>query len=117
MSAQIRIIDNKKVSMTGAEWTLFQSICKSYDRSNFKGEDLFKDLFETDGEGIITFLKPPSNRYVSMEVFLFVVCLMNHQHMRNIHKEAASMFGELRSKIQELDAKKSEFARVSDKAK
>lgn len=76
-----RIIDKKRIDLTDDEWQLYQEICKSYDRPNFKGSDLFAELFETDENGIIVFLKPPTN-YTSMEVFLFMMSVMMHQHLR-----------------------------------
>jgi hypothetical protein len=106
MDTFIKIIDNKKVSMTQEEWEMYQSICRSYDRSNFKGEDLFKDLFESNAEGVITFLKPPSSRYTSIEVFLFIVAVFQHQHMRQMYGQLKVLMGEVRSKLDELSAKK-----------
>lgn len=81
MKATPRIIDHKKVMMTTDEWNMYEQICRSYDRANFKGEDLFTDLFETDDDGIIIFLKPPSKRFTSMEVFFFLMAVMQHQHI------------------------------------
>lgn len=81
-----RVIDYKKIDLTEDEWTMYQSICRSYDRPNSKGEELFKDLFETDEEGIIIFLKPPSKVFTSMEVFLFLMSIMQHQHLRRMEK-------------------------------
>jgi len=76
-----RIINNKRIDLTEDEWRLYQEICRSYDKPNFKGSDLFSELFETNEKGIITFLKPPT-RYTSMEVFLFMMSVMQHQHLR-----------------------------------
>jgi hypothetical protein len=81
----IRIIDHKKLDMTEEEFTMYNSICRSYDRPNAKGEDLFKDLFETDNDGIILYLKPPSKGYTSMEVFLFITSVFLQQHLRLMH--------------------------------
>ena len=55
----LRIIDNKKIEMTSDEWGMYEKIVKSYTTLTNKGEDLFIDLFETDDNGIIIFLKPP----------------------------------------------------------
>ena len=55
----IRVVDNKKLDMTDDEWTMYQQIVKSYTTLSDKGEDLFMELFETDEEGIIIFLRPP----------------------------------------------------------
>ncbi len=81
-----RVINNKRIDLTNDEWRLYQEICKSYDRPNFKGSDLFAGLFETDDGGIITYLKPPT-QYTSMEVFLFMMCVMQHQHLRIMYSK------------------------------
>jgi len=81
-----KVIDYKKIDLTEDEWGMYQNICRSYDRPNSKGEDLFKDLFETDEDGIIIFLKPPSKVFTSMEVFLFIMSIMQHQHLRRMEK-------------------------------
>ena len=82
----IRIIDYKKVDLTDDEYQMYQNICRSYDRPNFKGEDLFRDIFETDDDGFIVFLKPPTKHFTSMEVFLFVCSIMQHQHLRRLEQ-------------------------------
>lgn len=78
----LRIINNKKVDLTDSEFKLYQEICRSYDRINFKGEDLFKDLFESDSNGMIIFLKPPQNKApFTIEVYLYLMSVMVHQHL------------------------------------
>lgn len=91
-----RIIDNKKVDMTPDEWAMYDKIVKSYTDLQNKGEDLFIDLFEVDENGIIVFLKPPSKRRTSFEVFLFLMALMQHQHLRLMHKQIDDMAAELK---------------------
>ncbi len=78
----IRIIDNKKIDLTESEFQLYQEICKAYDTNTFQGKDLFKGLFETNDDGLIVFLKPSNKPYASMEVFLFLISIMVHQHLR-----------------------------------
>lgn len=99
----IRIVDNKKMDLTDSEFELYQSICKSYTTSTFNGQDLFKGLFETDDNGIIIFLKPSDKPKASMEVFLFLISIMVHQH--------------LRLSTQQFDALMEETRRVVDDAK
>jgi hypothetical protein len=94
----LKIIDNKKVEMTDDEWTMYQKIVKSYTTMMNKGEDLFIDLFESNDEGIIMFLKPPSKRQTSLEVFLFLMALMQHQHLRMMHKQVDEVVAELKKK-------------------
>lgn len=94
----IRIVDNKKVDMTEDEWAMYQKIVQSYTSLTNKGEDLFIDLFETNEEGIIIFLKPPSKRQTSFEVFLFLMALMQHQHLRLMHDSVKEAIASLKEK-------------------
>jgi len=95
----IKVIDNKKVEMTEDEWNMYQKIVKSYTTATNKGEDLFIDLFETDTNGIIVFLKPPSKFRTSFEVFLFLMSLMQHQHLRLMHQQVDDMCRQIKEKI------------------
>lgn len=99
----IQIIDNKKVEMTADEHILYMKIVKSYTTVTNKGEDLFIDLFETDENGIILFLKPPSKRQTSFEVFLFLMALMQHQHLRLMRQQVDDFAEEMNSKVRELE--------------
>lgn len=116
----LRIIDHKRVDLTESEYKLYQEICRSYDAAKFKGEDLFKDLFETNEHGIIIFLRPPTKAYTSMEVYMFLVNVMVHQNLGyscaysdNISKqclettkEAKLVIEEMKLLIQELKDRK-----------
>lgn len=99
----MRVIDNKKIDLTEDEWDMYKKIVKSYTTATNKGEDLFIDLFETDEDGIIVFLKPPSKRQTSFEVFLFLMSVMQHQHLRLMHKQVDDICNQFRSKIKELN--------------
>lgn len=94
----IRIVDNKKLDMTEDEFTLYQRIVKSYSSMTNKGEDMFIDLFESNEEGVIIFLKPPSKRHTSLEVFLFLMALMQHQHLRLMHQQVDEAVADLKKK-------------------
>lgn len=78
----IHIVHNNKIDMTNEEYQDYQDICKSYDRANFKGEDLFRGLFHTDNKGMIIKIGIPSGQQTSMEVFLFCCALYEQQKMR-----------------------------------
>lgn len=101
-----KIINNQRIDLTEQEWTLYQEICRSYDRPNFKGEELFRDLFETDDQGLIVFIKPPSNRFTSMEVVLFIMSVFQHQHIRLMHKKVDNICEELKNKVEKFTANK-----------
>jgi hypothetical protein len=97
----LRIIDNKKISLTNDEFALYQKIAKSYDRPNFQGKDLFSGLFETDENGIIIFLRPPISKYTSMEVYMFLVSVMVHQHLGVACQHVDKLVADLDGKIKE----------------
>lgn len=97
----MRIIDNKKVSMTNDEFMFYEEICKGYDRPNFKGKDLFQDHFEVNDDGIIIFVKPPYKKYSSMEVFTFLISLMVNQQLRISQDQVVTLIGEAKQKFAE----------------
>jgi hypothetical protein len=100
-----RIVDSKKVDMTDDEWTMYKQIVESYSIGNNNGEDLFIDLFEVDSNGIIIFLSPPSKRQTSLQVYLFLMSLMTHQHLRLMHQEVTSVCDQMKEKMKEMDEK------------
>lgn len=97
----IKIIDNKKIDLTEDEWAMYNKIVKSYTTATNKGEDLFIDLFETDHDGIIIFLKPPSKYRTSFEVFLFLMAIMQHQHLRLMHKQTDEACAMIKEKLKD----------------
>jgi len=100
----IRLIDHKRVEMTNDEFKMYKDICRSYtdDNAHRKGEDLFTDHFEVNGEGVIIFVKPPTKRYSSMEVFCFLISIMQNQHIRIIHDQSKAMLKEVNEKVKPI---------------
>ncbi len=99
----LRIITNKRIDLTDEEWAYFGKICESYKQ--YGGESLFEDLFETDKNGIIQFLKPPSKKQTSLEIFLFLVSVFNHQHIRQMYAQVDDLAAQIKNKLKELDNK------------
>lgn len=97
----IRIIDNKKVSMTPDEFRFYNEICKGYDRPNFNGKDLFQDHFETNEDGIIIYVKPPHKKYSSMEVFTFLISLQVNQQLRIAQEQVHALVREAEDKFKD----------------
>jgi len=91
----LRIIDNKRVELTNDEWKTYQEICSSYDKPNFQGKDLFKDIFETNDKGTIIFIRPPKG-FTSIEVLYFIQSVMLHQHLRLMYSEIDSAVNEVK---------------------
>lgn len=129
MTERIRIIDNKRLLLTNDEFEQYRSICRSYDRPNFKGEHLFKGLFNSDNDGIILNLNPPGNgQQLSFEIFLYLIKIMVHQHMRIVRQQnlslmketqdnIANMLQDLRKEKEELKVLRLEVASLINKAK
>ena len=109
----IRIIDHKKIDITDDEWNLYQEICHSYDRPNFKGSSLFSEIFETNENGIIIFLRPPT-KFTSMEVFMFMMSVTMHQHIREMYKEANNIKIQLGTLQEQLSAQVAEKLKLLD---
>jgi len=99
----IRIVNNKRLDMTEAEFALYNKICQSYTVNNNKGEDLFIDLFEVDSNGLITMLIPPSKRQTSFEVWLFLTSLFTNQRLRVMHEEVDSVCSQMVEKMKEME--------------
>jgi len=100
------VIDNKRIDLTQEEYKTYEDICRSYDKPPSQhGKDLFVDLFITDEDGIIIFLKPPSRRQTSFEIIFFLMSIMVHQHLRLAHKKVDETCKKMNDKIAELDEK------------
>lgn len=89
----IKIINNQKVEITEDEYKLYQEICKAYEE--YGGSKIFEDLFETNEEGLIQFVRPPV-RQTSMEVIVFVMALQQQQHIRNMYKILNEALGKIK---------------------
>ena len=95
----LRVVCNKRLDMTDDEFQLYQKIVKSYTTPTNKGEDLFIDLFESDGRGVIVFLRPPSTRRTTLEVFLFLMSLSQHQHLRLMQEQVDDLCKQIKEKL------------------
>ena len=106
-----KVIDNRKVDMTDEEYNEYIQICRSYDRPHFKGEELFKNLFETNEDGRITYIKSFGHKQLSFEVMLFSMNLMQNQWLRLTiarANEALSIYQKkMEEKLAKLDEKMS----------
>jgi hypothetical protein len=101
----LRIIDNKRIDLTNDEWEMYNKICQAYDveRRGISGKELFTDLFETDNYGIIIFLKPPKH-LTSMEVYMFLVSVMVHQHLGIACDHVDNLAQQMTEKMAKLDS-------------
>lgn len=78
----IRAVAYQKVEMTDQEFTYYKELIEQFTNDKDNGEDFFKDLFESDEEGFITFIKP--NKPTPWAIIFFVQQLMITQRLRVI---------------------------------
>lgn len=76
----IRVIDYRKVDMTDDEWGYYNQLIQNLTDTQTKGEEYFKDLFETDENGVISVVHP--NKSIPWVVLFFVQNIMLNQHLR-----------------------------------
>ena len=95
----IRIVDNKRLDMTQEEFDMYNKIVASYTTISVSGEIYFTNLFESDNSGVITILKPPTQRTTTLEIFLFLITLFNQQHMRRMQSQIDDCVIQIREKL------------------
>lgn len=96
--------------MTQDEWDMYEKIVKSYTTLTNNGEDLFSGLFETDDNGVIIFLRPPSKKQTSFEVFLFLMAIQQQQHIRCMYGIVSNIVSQMKNKMQEIEEKSKELS-------
>lgn len=99
----IRIVANKKIDMSDDEYALYKNISQSYDDEGYSSDNLFSDLFETDDDGIIIFLRPPRKKATTIEIFLFLTGLMTQQHLRMNYLQIEDLANQIKNKLKEFD--------------
>jgi len=104
----IRVVAHKKLFLTNEEFRTYDKICKEYEIHG--GKDLFLDHFESNDEGIILNVNPPTKRFSSMEIFCFLLSIMQNQHMRILYEQQKSLISETENKINELIKKVDKIA-------
>ena len=99
----LRIVANKRLFLTNDEFKEYQELVQRYnDPPKVRGEDLFLELFETNTEGLILFLRPPK-RATSFEVIFFLHGIMQHQHLRQIHEQVDGVCKQVEERLAQLD--------------
>lgn len=109
----IRIVDNKKLEMTDDEYSEYIKICRSYDRKFFRGDDLFKDLFESNDDGVIIYIKSITNKQFTFEVMFFMMNLMQNQWLRLMTKQVNQTLAAVNKKMIEVEKKLAELNAAS----
>lgn len=83
----LRVIDFKQVDMTDEEYEYYQHLVTEFTYGTYLGKDQFHDIFDVDGEGCITFVKPPLKKQVAWAVIFFLQNLMINQRLRRMERK------------------------------
>jgi len=110
----IKIIDNKRILLTNDEWKFYKSLCKAYETDNQRGEEFFKEHFETNKHGILTFVRPPHKRYSSLEIYTFLVSIMINQHLRLMQSQVDTLIKEATKKYGEIVEQVTQSAKLAE---
>lgn len=80
----IRVIDHKGVDMTDEEFEYYTKLVHEFTYGNNNGKDQFHDMFDVDGDGCISFVRPPLKKEVGWAVIVFLQNLMINQRLRRM---------------------------------
>ena len=72
----IRAVANKRLDLSGEEYSYFKDI------KDKMGEDDFRGLFSSNKNGIITSVTPPADRKTPMVILFFLLNVMMNQRIR-----------------------------------
>lgn len=93
----IRVIDHKAVDMTNEEYDYYNSLVKEFTYGNHNGKDQFHDLFDVDGDGCISLVRPPIKKRVGWAIIVFLQNLMINQRLRRMEKKIEEFLDEQNS--------------------
>jgi len=92
-----RIIDYKQVDVTDEEFAYFQSLMGEFPDAKHQ----IRDLFDVDGDGCITFVRPPVKRQLAWGLLFFFQNLMINQRLRRLEVHYAEAVKRLYDLIKE----------------
>jgi len=103
-----KVIDYKKVDMSDDEYNYYKHLVETFSDKdkNISGSIYFKDLFDTDKDGLITLIK--TEKVVPWAVLFFMQQLMLSQRIRLIDgllDRALKIESKINVKMEKLDDK------------
>jgi len=81
-----RIIDYKQVDMTNDEHKYYKEIIDAFSDETYSATEQFHDIFDVDGDGCITMIRPSLKKEVSWSVLFFLQNLMINQRLRRMER-------------------------------
>lgn len=90
-----QIIDHKSVDITDEEYSYYKKLVDEFTIGMAHGRDQFRDLFDVDDDGCITFVHPPIRKQIGWGVLFFVQNLMINQRIRRLERQVEKWVGHL----------------------
>jgi len=91
----LQVIDHKSVDMTDEEYAYYKKLVGEFTIGTANGKDQFRDLFDVDGDGCITFIHPPIRKEIGWGVLFFVQDLMINQRLRRMERQVGGWVGRM----------------------
>lgn len=83
-----KVIDYKSIDVTEEEWEYYNDIIKEFSTPTYSGKEQFRGVFEVDGDGCISIIRPPLKKEVAWAVIMFLQNLMINQRLRRVERWA-----------------------------
>jgi hypothetical protein len=83
----IRVIDHKGVDMTNEEFDYYNELVSEFTHGNYQGKNQFHNIFDVDGDGCISLIRPPLKKEVGWAVIVFLQNLMINQRIRRMERK------------------------------
>jgi len=92
-----RIIDYKSIDMEPEEFEYYQKLVEEFTYGGYSGKEQFRDIFDVDGDGCITMIRPPLKKEVGWAVIVFLQNLMINQRLRRMERKIVEILNEQKS--------------------
>ncbi len=90
----IRVIDHKGVDMTDEEFDYYNKLIQEFTYGTYEGKDQFHDVFDIDGSGCISLIRPPLKKQIGWAVLVFLQNLMINQRLRRMEKRIGEVLND-----------------------
>lgn len=94
-----RVVDYKPVDMEDEEFRIYQELVAQFSQGSYSGTEQFRDVFDVDGDGCISVIRPPIKRQIGWAVLVFLQNLMINQRLRRIERNVAEFLDGRRKEI------------------
>ena len=88
----IRAVGNKRLELSDSEFYYYNSLVSQFGTKDFVG------LFDTDKNGILTSITPPTDSPIHIGVVYFVLNVMMNQRVRMLDEELKKVNEKIASK-------------------